>query len=1467
MSSNGATRRRSNSAPDRVGYAGWRGSNSGRSSRVMRFERLEKRFLLSIVPAGAEVNDQFLPIDPTLDLQSSYLQEEVGELALNPLVHHWNFDEGRDWHDDPFDAVVTDTVAADLVGGADATLTNMGAADWVSGRQFSGLEFDGVDDYLRASGDLCATLGDTSSLSFWINTTQTGGTTGANSPGITGVEQAADSNDIQWGWIDNTGRVNVSVGGAIAATSADPVNDGQWHHVVLTRDATTGAAEIYVDGWLSGSGSGATGARTTPFSSLGRIEDTGGSPEYFAGRLDQVHVFDQVIDAATVHTLKDNHAPKTCNGDSNIISPAIGTNITPFSTHSATKGFAYDVERDPLAVASFEQPANGTVTHNGDGSFTYTATGGFVGNDSFRVVVTDGNGGYSRTTLSVVVLDDAAAATTATATFTDFQNVQAAGANIEMIGWSTPRAVDFDANGTLDILVGGNNSVWLYSNSGTTTMPVFDAGLKLQAGGADINLSSTTVTIALADMTGDGVDDLVAVDSSRLVRVYRNTAAAGQAHVYAAATFVKTPGDANLVLQDQRFDVGDYNNDGLSDIIQGTRESGIWAYENGGTANDPRFDSSTQLFDGLYNLYPRVFDLNFDGRADLLRGINWGDVTYWINVGGQDILDGGASSRLSITYSDGVAVNMQAETDGAIVDLADYNGDKIPDLLIGAHLGGQVFIAYGKDASANIDAIEAIYDANLPDLGAALSANDNALLQQVNSLNREWINWAVTLANPTDRRAAFDRLVLHINTYPEFLKHRILDTTQYHHLASIAGQNWMTLHQLGPFTQAHLTEVADAMGLTGGHRDVYIESGLHMGDGAHASAGQLASLETFMQTQAGALFPDTMITIDDYWGDGRGGTVNVFTASKNVFGWEVGGPGSSPWAPDLEAAITSTLREDTLADPFTYVVGHEATHSLNDYVDTRANADLRRRWGQVMVLAGGPDIIAGADGRVDWAQTQQHWQDAGLWDPATQTWDAAYSAYWTTGPGSVWRYTSFMRGNIGGIDWFFDYPQESLATQANQHWADSEGRLIGAVDRFARGVCQGIDPLKANINEVVHFLDLQSAGLNKVNMFDIDTQSNPNLAVWNITEAYLERNDSGYITGITIEDREYAFAVDAGAIVTDVLKAPWFIDNGPPPPQLYFTLKYAGSVGSLEGVTDEDILGFDGTDFSLYFDGSDVGLGGEAVRAFALTDEDEILLSLKDSWSGYDDSDILKFTATSLGENTAGTFELYFDGSDVGLSTSHEDIDALELLEDGRIVVSTRESFSVPGVAGEDEDLIAFTPTSLGTTTAGTWELYFDGSELLLGESSGEDIDAVAVDSKGDVYLSTTGSFSVPVLSGKDEDIFVFQSSTGAYSPSLFFDGSAHGLGANDIYAFDISIEQGAAQAPLTRPLLEDPIERPSFPPAVSREALFDAVLATLRPEKGVRNVFDGGGRFSIRIVCSTGSAVCTGGSAARPNW
>jgi hypothetical protein len=155
----------------------------------------------------------------------------------------------------------------------------------------------------------------------------------------------------------------------------------------------------------------------------------------------------------------------------------------------------------------------------------------------------------------------------------------------------------------------------------------------------------------------------------------------------------------------------------------------------------------------------------------------------------------------------------------------------------------------------------------------------------------------------------------------------------------------------------------------------------------------------------------------------------------------------------------------------------------------------------------------------------------------------------------------------------------------------------------------------------------------------------------------------------------------------------------------------------------------------MHFDGSDVGLSGSGsldIDAFHFMDDGSILLSIAGLGTlpdvgSVDDSDIVRFVPTALGTGTAGTFEWYFDGSDVGLTTNGEDIDAIYLLI-GDLVVSVSGGFSVSGASGDDQDLFRFAPTTPGASTSGTWSQYFDGSDVGLGDSSDEDSWGVCLD-------------------------------------------------------------------------------------------------------------------------------------------
>ena len=292
------------------------------------------------------------------------------------------------------------------------------------------------------------------------------------------------------------------------------------------------------------------------------------------------------------------------------------------------------------------------------------------------------------------------------------------------------------------------------------------------------------------------------------------------------------------------------------------------------------------------------------------------------------------------------------------------------------------------------------------------------------------------------------------------------------------------------------------------------------------------------------------------------------------------------------------------------------------------------------------------------------------------------------------------------------------------------------------------------------------------------------------TVAHVYASAGTYTVTLTATD-------DSGAMDTDVQSLT--VSEATPVDIIYVSSSSSGNVGF--AFRDEDILAYDtSTDtWSMFFDGSEVGLGGRGVDidAFYIMEDQSLLLSLATAATvpdldNIDDSDIVRFVPSSP-DYSAGSYEWYLDGSDVGLTKNGEDVDAIGFAPDGRLLISTSGNFSGPGVSGRDEDLVAFSPTELGQETGGTWALYFDGSDVGLADSSYEDLWGTWVDpTTGEIYLTTKGTFSVSGVSGDGADIFVCASGTlgsstaCAFGPGLYWNGSAHGFGSERLDAFAI---------------------------------------------------------------------------------
>lgn len=275
-------------------------------------------------------------------------------------------------------------------------------------------------------------------------------------------------------------------------------------------------------------------------------------------------------------------------------------------------------------------------------------------------------------------------------------------------------------------------------------------------------------------------------------------------------------------------------------------------------------------------------------------------------------------------------------------------------------------------------------------------------------------------------------------------------------------------------------------------------------------------------------------------------------------------------------------------------------------------------------------------------------------------------------------------------------------------------------------------------------------------------------------------------------DPEASFGANGMAVPGETTNGAVAITTPPvtPTPVSSVLLVSAGDTsGTIDGLTfqDEDILAYHTAEkqWSMVFDGSDVGWGKVDLEAFDVLSDGSFLLtpSKKLTIPGVGEvlpSDILRFIPTTLGSTTAGVWEWYFDGSDVGLNSNGEYIDAIAFDPSGRLLISSEGSFDAGGVRGNDEDLFTFTKLSLGSNTAGSWALYFDGSRMALTKND-EDIDAVWIKPDGDLYLSTKGKFAAAssrnALSGDQNDVFIckplaIDAATNC-SFATFFDGDA----------------------------------------------------------------------------------------------
>ncbi|AXS79270.1 Ig-like domain-containing protein [Dechloromonas sp. HYN0024] len=184
---------------------------------------------------------------------------------------------------------------------------------WTTGRNGStAIQFNGVGGssaardggwVALASSVTDALAGQTAakaaSLSFWIKTSQVGSNIGWDSPSVIGMENNGGTVDVQWGFINNQGKIGFGIGDNAGLMSNNAINDNQWHSVVMSHDFVTGRTYMWVDGvaqTINGTVLAAGSVAPNKFLGFGVTSDDGATSNRFLnGALEDARIYDGVL--------------------------------------------------------------------------------------------------------------------------------------------------------------------------------------------------------------------------------------------------------------------------------------------------------------------------------------------------------------------------------------------------------------------------------------------------------------------------------------------------------------------------------------------------------------------------------------------------------------------------------------------------------------------------------------------------------------------------------------------------------------------------------------------------------------------------------------------------------------------------------------------------------------------------------------------------------------------------------------------------------------------------------------------------------------------------------------------------------------------------------------------------------------------------------------------------------------------
>ena len=253
--------------------------------------------------------------------------------------------------------------------------------------------------------------------------------------------------------------------------------------------------------------------------------------------------------------------------------------------------------------------------------------------------------------------------------------------------------IDLDGDGVHDLACAANDLLFL-KNSGTDEAPQYDEPVIIQTVSGESISKSAKIRVAFADFDQDDDFDYIGVRDSGFI--YFENVGTRTAYAFAEGRDVTFEGKrfqmetrANI-----RTTAVDWNRDGAPDIIAGDEDGKVSFVQNTGkmTAGMPEFmpprffQQEARYVDFGALAAPRVFDWDGDGLDDIVSGNAVGHIGFIKNLGGQRP----AWDAPRLLEADGEPIRILppgAHWGYTTIDVADWNHDGLPDILVNHHHG------------------------------------------------------------------------------------------------------------------------------------------------------------------------------------------------------------------------------------------------------------------------------------------------------------------------------------------------------------------------------------------------------------------------------------------------------------------------------------------------------------------------------------------------------------------------------------------------------------------------------------------------------------------------------------------------------------------------------------------------------------------------------------------------------------